>query len=157
LLLTAEKREGLQYEREADTDAGTAFYTRKIAEQKVRKAEDGWKSRNPQKVALAYTIDSQWRNRAEFATGRESIINFLTRKWQRELDYRLNGTMIQATGIVPTATRIGSSTLPGSCIIATHASTTCRSRSQIENTIGCSGRDPKTIRDYLNLGYKFQG
>ena len=64
-------------------------FTREIAEQKVRKAEDGWNSRNPQKVALAYTIDSQWRNRAEFATGRESIINFLTRKWQRELDYRL--------------------------------------------------------------------
>ena len=64
-------------------------FTREIAEQKVRKAEDGWNSRDPKMVALAYTIDSRWRNRAEFATGREEIVKFLTRKWQRELDYRL--------------------------------------------------------------------
>jgi hypothetical protein len=64
-------------------------FTREIAVQKFRKAEDGWNSRDPQKVAHAYTIDSQWHNRAEFATGRESIINFLTRKWQRKSDYRL--------------------------------------------------------------------
>jgi nuclear transport factor 2 (NTF2) superfamily protein len=64
-------------------------FTREIAIQKVRRAEDGWNSRDPQKVSLAYTIDSVWRNRAEFVNGREEIIKFLTRKWQRELDYRL--------------------------------------------------------------------
>ena len=55
----------------------------------MRKAEDGWNTRDPQKVALAYSIDSRWRNRNEFLTGRDEIIAFLTRKWQRELDYRL--------------------------------------------------------------------
>lgn len=64
-------------------------FTRETAIQKVRLAEDGWNSRNPEKVALAYTVDSRWRNRAEFPQGREQIIAFLTRKWQRELDYRL--------------------------------------------------------------------
>ncbi len=64
-------------------------FTLETAIQKVRLAEDGWNSRNPEKVALAYTVDSQWRNRAEFVNGREAIIGFLTRKWQRELDYRL--------------------------------------------------------------------
>ena len=57
--------------------------------QKVRMAEDGWNSRDPAKVALAYTPDSYWRNRAEFIRGREAIEAFLTRKWARELDYRL--------------------------------------------------------------------
>jgi uncharacterized protein len=52
-------------------------------------AEDAWNDRNPQRVALAYTIDSQWRNRAEFPVGREQIIAFLTRKWAKELEYRL--------------------------------------------------------------------
>jgi nuclear transport factor 2 (NTF2) superfamily protein len=64
-------------------------FTRETAAQKVRKAEDGWNSRDPQRVALAYTMDSRWRNRAEFINGREEIIQFLTRKWNRELDYRL--------------------------------------------------------------------
>lgn len=64
-------------------------FTRETASQKVRMAEDGWNSRNPEKVALAYTLDSRWRNRAEFVNGREAIVAFLTRKWQRELDYRL--------------------------------------------------------------------
>jgi len=57
--------------------------------QKVRKAEDAWNSRDPAHVALAYTPDSCWRNRTEFVRGREAIVAFLTRKWQRELDYRL--------------------------------------------------------------------
>lgn len=57
--------------------------------QKVQMAEDAWNTKNPEKVALAYTIDSQWRNRAEFVNGREEIKAFLTRKWQKELDYRL--------------------------------------------------------------------
>jgi uncharacterized protein len=64
-------------------------FTHETAVQKVRKAEDGWNSRDPQRVSLAYTVDSKWRNRAEFVNGREQIIQFLTRKWQRELDYRL--------------------------------------------------------------------
>ena len=56
---------------------------------KVRMAEDGWNSRDPERVALVYTPDSEWRNRIEFPRGREQIIEFLTRKWRRELDYRL--------------------------------------------------------------------
>ena len=59
------------------------------AAQKVRLAEDAWNGRDPARVALAYTPDSQWRNRAEFITGREAIVAFLTRKWARELYYRL--------------------------------------------------------------------
>lgn len=64
-------------------------FTRETAIQKVRGAEDGWNSRDPHKVSLAYTVDSRWRNRAEFPVGREQIVEFLTRKWNRELDYRL--------------------------------------------------------------------
>lgn len=56
---------------------------------KVRLAEDGWNSRDPEKVSQAYTVDSIWRNRSEFLTGREAIVEFLARKWRRELDYRL--------------------------------------------------------------------
>jgi nuclear transport factor 2 (NTF2) superfamily protein len=59
------------------------------AAQKVRMAEDGWNTRDPARVALAYTVDSRWRNRAEFIQGRDAIQAFLTRKWARELDYRL--------------------------------------------------------------------
>ena len=94
-------------------------FTRESAIQKVRLAEDGWNSRDPAKVALAYAVDSRWRNRAEFINGRDQIIAFLTRKWVRELDYRLikelwaftgnrtpcasrtNGTTTQGTGIAP--------------------------------------------------------
>ena len=64
-------------------------FTRETAKQKVRLAEDAWNSRDPEKVALAYTPDSRWRNRAEFPTGRHEIVAFLTRKWAKELDYRL--------------------------------------------------------------------
>ena len=64
-------------------------FTRETAIQKVRGAENGWNTRDPQRVALAYTEDSRWRNRAEFLQGRPSIVEFLTRKWARELDYRL--------------------------------------------------------------------
>ena len=64
-------------------------FTRDSAILKVRLAEDGWNSRNPQQVSLVYTPDSVWRNRAEFIQGREEIVRFLMRKWQRELDYRL--------------------------------------------------------------------
>ena len=102
-------------------------FTVETAVEKVRLAEDGWNSRDPEKVALAYTVDSYWRNRAEFVQGREAIVGFLTRKWQRELDYRLikelwgfreNRMAVRfayewhdaATGSVPMAMRIGSST-----------------------------------------------
>ena len=64
-------------------------FTEETARQKVRMAEDAWNGRDPAKVALAYTPDSQWRNRAEFFDGRAEIEAFLTRKWNRELDYRL--------------------------------------------------------------------
>tara|TARA_R110000851_G_scaffold143131_2_gene281975 strand:+ start:450 stop:923 length:474 start_codon:yes stop_codon:yes gene_type:complete len=64
-------------------------FSHETATQKVRMAEDGWNSRDPARVALAYTPDSRWRNRAEFPVGREEITAFLTRKWARELDYRL--------------------------------------------------------------------
>ena len=64
-------------------------FTAETAAQKARLAEDAWNTRNPARVALAYTPDSIWRNRAEFIHGREEIESFLTRKWNRELDYRL--------------------------------------------------------------------
>lgn len=65
---------------------------------KVRLAEDGWNSRDPERVALAYTSDSVWRNRAEFITGRAAITAFLARKWARELDYRLIKELWAFTG-----------------------------------------------------------
>ncbi len=64
-------------------------FTWETARLKVRLAEDGWNTRDPEKVSLAYSVDSVWRNRAEFPTGRAEIVQFLTRKWKRELDYRL--------------------------------------------------------------------
>ena len=64
-------------------------FNEQTATQKVRLAEDGWNSRDPEKVALAYTENSIWRNRAEFIAGRDAIRSFLTRKWARELEYRL--------------------------------------------------------------------
>ncbi len=64
-------------------------FTAESARAKVQAAEDAWNSRDPERVALAYTPDSQWRNRTEFFTGREAIKAFLTKKWERELDYRL--------------------------------------------------------------------
>lgn len=64
-------------------------FTVETALQKVRLAEDGWNSRNPVQVSLAYSEQSRWRNRSEFITGRDQIVAFLQRKWARELDYRL--------------------------------------------------------------------
>ncbi|MFS0825831.1 nuclear transport factor 2 family protein [Pseudomonas phoenicis] len=64
-------------------------FTHDTATQKVRLAEDGWNSRDPEKVSLAYTPDTQWRNRVEFVSNREEAKAFLTRKWRKELDYRL--------------------------------------------------------------------
>jgi nuclear transport factor 2 (NTF2) superfamily protein len=68
-------------------------FTHDSAIQKVRAAENGWNTCDPAKVALAYTEDSSWRNRAEFIAGRPAIIAFLMRKWARELDYRLQRTL----------------------------------------------------------------
>ena len=59
------------------------------ATQKVQLAEDAWNSQDPARVSLAYTIDTEWRNRSEFANGRQQVVEFLTRKWQKELDYKL--------------------------------------------------------------------
>jgi uncharacterized protein len=73
-------------------------FTRESAIQKVRLAEDGWNARDPGKVALAYAIDSRWRNRSEFINGRSEIIAFLTRKWAKELDYRLIKELWAFTG-----------------------------------------------------------
>jgi nuclear transport factor 2 (NTF2) superfamily protein len=64
-------------------------FTRGIALLKVRSAEDGWNSRDPDRVSLAYTADSRWRNRSEFLNGREQIVAFLHRKWKAEIEYRL--------------------------------------------------------------------
>ena len=101
-------------------------FTLETAKAKVQAAEDGWNSRNPEKVALAYTVDSQWRNRAEFINGRAEVIAFLKRKWAKELDYRLkkdsgalwmigspfvlnmSGMMMEVFGIVPMAMKTGS-------------------------------------------------
>ena len=104
-------------------------FNRESAIQKVRAAENAWNSCDPERVSLAYSTDSYWRNRSEFLKGRLEIVAFLTRKWRRELDYRLikelvgvrrrsdrralslmSSTTISGTGFAPTATRTGSST-----------------------------------------------
>jgi len=64
-------------------------FTHEAAIRKVRGAEDAWNTRDPERVSLAYSVDSRWRNRCEFINGRDEIIAFLTRKWARELEYRL--------------------------------------------------------------------
>jgi nuclear transport factor 2 (NTF2) superfamily protein len=64
-------------------------FTMETALQKVQAAEDAWNTRDPEKVCLAYTIDTEWRNRTEFINGREEVKDFLTRKWKKELDYKL--------------------------------------------------------------------
>jgi len=72
-----------------DTRPPLPPFTQETATQKVRFAEDAWNSRDPARVALAYTPESQWRNRSEFVTGRDAIVALLTDKWQREQEYRL--------------------------------------------------------------------
>ncbi|NWD56960.1 DUF1348 family protein, partial [Pseudomonas veronii] len=73
----------------AETRPPLPPFTRESAIEKVRLAEDGWNSRDPHRVSLAYTLDTTWRNRAEFAYNREQAKDFLSRKWAKELDYRL--------------------------------------------------------------------
>ncbi|SFD74352.1 hypothetical protein SAMN05518672_10330 [Chitinophaga sp. CF118] len=64
-------------------------FTFETATQKVQLAEDAWNSQDPQRVSLAYTIDTEWRNRSEFVNGREAVVKFLSNKWQKELNYKL--------------------------------------------------------------------
>jgi uncharacterized protein len=117
-------------------------FSAETAIQKVRMAEDAWNTRNPADVALAYSLESQWRNRAEFIQGRDAIEAFLTRKWNKELDYRLikevwtfcanrvavrfatSGMTTAITGSAAMGTRTGSSTNMVSCACASPASTT---------------------------------
>jgi uncharacterized protein len=73
----------------AETRPPLPPFTLETAIQKVRAAEDGWNSRNPEKLALAYSAQTRWRNRSEFVVGRDQVVAFLRRKWARELDYRL--------------------------------------------------------------------
>ncbi|MGV3756019.1 MAG: DUF1348 family protein [Verrucomicrobiota bacterium] len=73
-------------------------FTEETARQKVQMAEDAWNSRDPERVALAYTEDTEWRNRADFLHGRAEVVSFLQRKWARELDYRLRKTLWAFTG-----------------------------------------------------------
>ncbi len=73
-------------------------FTLETAIEKVRKAEDAWNTRDPQKVSLGYTIDSHWRNRSQFINGREDIVTFLTGKWAREHEYRLIKELWAFTG-----------------------------------------------------------
>jgi len=68
-------------------------FTKETALEKVQSAEDAWNTRDPHRVAMAYTIDSEWRNRTDFISGREEIVEFLTRKWQREHEYRLRKSL----------------------------------------------------------------
>src|SRR5271167_4189827 len=73
-------------------------FTSETAAQKVRLAEDTWNSRDPKRVSQGYALDSRWRNRSEFVTGRQDIVVFLTRKWTKELDYRLIKELWAFTG-----------------------------------------------------------
>jgi nuclear transport factor 2 (NTF2) superfamily protein len=73
-------------------------FSEETARAKVKAAQDAWNTKNPERVAQAYTSNSQWRNRAEFFSGREAIIEFLTRKWSKELDYRLMNELWCYTG-----------------------------------------------------------
>ena len=73
-------------------------FTEEAARQKVQLAEDGWNSRDPERVALAYTEDTEWRNRSEFVNGRAAVVELLRRKWSRELDYRLRKELWAFTG-----------------------------------------------------------
>ncbi|MEZ2338592.1 DUF1348 family protein [Mucilaginibacter sp. RCC_168] len=73
-------------------------FTFETATQKVQLAEDAWNSQDPERVSLAYTIDSEWRNRSQFINGRAEIVQFLTAKWQKELDYKLKKKLWAFTG-----------------------------------------------------------
>jgi uncharacterized protein (TIGR02246 family) len=92
-------------------------FTLETATAKVQAAQDAWNSRDPERVALAYTPDSEWRNRVEFLHGREEIKAFLRRKWSKELDYRLKKTLgVSATIGSPSALNMSGATTPASGI-----------------------------------------
>ena len=147
-------------------------FTEETATQKVRMAEDTWNTRDPERVSLAYTIDSSWRNRHEFLSGREAIVQFLQRKWAKELDYRLikelwafHGSRIavrfayewhddSSNGSVPTVMKIGNLTSKVLCGGESRVSTTFRSRKLIASTIGHWGDVRKTIQVCQTLGYR---
>jgi nuclear transport factor 2 (NTF2) superfamily protein len=129
-------------------------FTRETAMQKVRAAEDGWNSCDPQRVSLVYTPDSEWRNRVEFFRGRAEIVAFLTRKWAKELDYRLIKELWAFTDnriavrfayewhddsgnwLAPMATRIGNSPAMALCSGASPASMILRSTRPSGNFTG---------------------
>ena len=129
-------------------------FTHETAVLKVRLAEGGWNSRDPEKVALGYTPNCRWRNRSEFMNGRQEIVAFLTRKWAKELDYRLikelwaftailsqcalptSGTMTPETGFAPSAMKIGNSMTMVLCVCAWRTSTIFRLKNQSANIIG---------------------
>jgi hypothetical protein len=139
-------------------------FTHESAIQKVRLAEDGWNTRDPAKVALAYAIDSRWRNRSEFINGRNDIVAFLTRKWAKELDYRLikelwtfgenriavrfayEWTTTPVTGIARMEMRTGSSTTTDSWPCGLRQSTTFPFWNLIANIPGRSGAVPMTTQ-----------
>jgi hypothetical protein len=136
------------------TPAPIPPFPRDSATQKVRLAEEAWNTRDPVKVAPAYTIDSRRRNRSEFINGRNEVIAFLSRKWAKELDYPLikelwafagnriavrsltSGTTNRITGIAPTAMRTGNSIMMGLWRSDLHPSTTFPFWLQIANTTG---------------------
>ena len=136
-------------------------FSREDAITKVRAAEDAWNSRDPERVSLAYSPDSRWRNRSTFLNGRQEIVEFLTQKWERELEYRLIKEMwafgenriavrfayesmgATASGTAPTGTRTGSSTRTASWSPGMPASTTCRST---RGSGGSTGRHPGGAR-----------
>lgn len=89
LPINRDAEHGVPMPSDTNTRAPVPPFTQKSAIQKVRMAEDAWNTRDPERVSQAYTVDSQWRNRSEFLSGREAIVQFLTRKWNRELEYRL--------------------------------------------------------------------
>jgi nuclear transport factor 2 (NTF2) superfamily protein len=91
-------RERRQGEKVMTTRPPLPPFTSESATQKVRLAEDSWNSRDPERVSQGYALDSRWRNRSEFVTGRQDIVAFLTRKWTKELDYRLIKELWAFTG-----------------------------------------------------------
>jgi len=150
----------------ATTPARPPFppFTRDSAIQKVRLAEDAWNTRDPAKVALATRSIQNGGTRSEFINGRSEIIAFLSRKWAKELDYRLikelwafagnriavrfatSGTTTRITGTAPTAMKTGNSVMMGSCLHGLHQSTTFPFWDQSANITGCSGVVPMTTQ-----------
>jgi nuclear transport factor 2 (NTF2) superfamily protein len=92
------RRMTIQEAQMSETRPPLPPFTEETAIQKIRAAEDAWNTRDPERVSLAYTVDSQWRNRSEIFQGRPKIVEFLTRKWNRELDYRLIKELWAYTG-----------------------------------------------------------